>query len=372
MSTLRAGQQKEDLTRKQRREQARTERREIEQAQAAATARRTRLTLLGIVVAVVVAGIVVVLIASAGGGEKHIKPGSAEARPPAPKSPRCSPASRRTATCSAADGAGHAPVLRRPRVPGLQGVHGRSAALGHREVGAQRRAEGRIPLTGDRHARTGSVQSPAGRGARRGQAEQAVELRRDLLPRAAGRGHRLRHRKLHPGHRQTGTRAESRRVDERARRTRRWPKPLQATRRRRTATASAEHPRSCSDAPGARSHSSNRARSPNPARSTQRSKSSSTARPGKRTTMSARALRITLIVLTMRRPRHRRLPHLHPLRRHQAGVHRGGQLREGPDLGVFRARGRARGADRPARLCRDPRAAARARRARRPGSRRWR
>ena len=79
MSTLKAGQHQEDPTRKQRREQARTERREIERAQAAAAARRTRLSRLGVVVAVVVAGIVVVLIASAGTGERHIKPGSAAA-----------------------------------------------------------------------------------------------------------------------------------------------------------------------------------------------------------------------------------------------------------------------------------------------------
>ena len=79
MSTLKAGQQQGDPTRKQRREQARTQRREIEHAQATAAVRRTRHSLLGIVVAVVVTGIVVVLIASAGSGEKHIKPGSAEA-----------------------------------------------------------------------------------------------------------------------------------------------------------------------------------------------------------------------------------------------------------------------------------------------------
>jgi protein-disulfide isomerase len=79
MGTLKTGQRQEDPTRKQRREQARTERRETEQAQAAAAVRRTRLSLLGIVVGVVVAGIVVVLIASAGSGERHIKPGSAAA-----------------------------------------------------------------------------------------------------------------------------------------------------------------------------------------------------------------------------------------------------------------------------------------------------
>jgi len=79
MSTLKTGQHQENPTRKQRRERARTERREIERAQAVVAVRRTRLSLLGIVVAVVVAGIVVVLIASSGSGERHIKPGSAEA-----------------------------------------------------------------------------------------------------------------------------------------------------------------------------------------------------------------------------------------------------------------------------------------------------
>jgi len=79
MSTLKTGRPRQDPTRKQRREQARAERRQLEQAQAAGAVRRKRLSLLGIVVAVVVAGIVVVLIASAGAGERHIKPGSTEA-----------------------------------------------------------------------------------------------------------------------------------------------------------------------------------------------------------------------------------------------------------------------------------------------------
>ena len=43
-----------DLTRKQRREQARAERKAMEEAEAAGAERRTRLTQLGIVVAVVV------------------------------------------------------------------------------------------------------------------------------------------------------------------------------------------------------------------------------------------------------------------------------------------------------------------------------
>jgi protein-disulfide isomerase len=57
-----------DLTRKQRREQARTQRKELEEAQAAGAKRRARLTQLGIVGAVVVAIVVVILIATGGGG----------------------------------------------------------------------------------------------------------------------------------------------------------------------------------------------------------------------------------------------------------------------------------------------------------------
>jgi protein-disulfide isomerase len=59
----------EDLTRKERREQARAQRREIEQAEVARAARRTRMAQLGVVVAVVIAAIVVILIATGGGGK---------------------------------------------------------------------------------------------------------------------------------------------------------------------------------------------------------------------------------------------------------------------------------------------------------------
>jgi protein-disulfide isomerase len=58
----------EDLTRKQRREQARSERKALEEAEAAGAARRTRLTQLGVVLGVVVVAIVIVLIATGGGG----------------------------------------------------------------------------------------------------------------------------------------------------------------------------------------------------------------------------------------------------------------------------------------------------------------
>jgi protein-disulfide isomerase len=61
-----------DLTRKQRREQARAQRKAMEEAAAASAMRRTRLTQLGIVVSVVVVAIVAVLIATGGGSKKGI------------------------------------------------------------------------------------------------------------------------------------------------------------------------------------------------------------------------------------------------------------------------------------------------------------
>jgi protein-disulfide isomerase len=57
----------EELTRKQRREQARAERKALEEAEAAGAARRKRLTQLGVVAGVVVVAIVIILIASGGG-----------------------------------------------------------------------------------------------------------------------------------------------------------------------------------------------------------------------------------------------------------------------------------------------------------------
>jgi protein-disulfide isomerase len=75
MSTAEGDEQ--DLTRKQRREQARERRRELEQAQVAAAVRRTRLVQLGIVAAMVVAIIVVILLVTGGGKKKGIeKPGT--------------------------------------------------------------------------------------------------------------------------------------------------------------------------------------------------------------------------------------------------------------------------------------------------------
>jgi protein-disulfide isomerase len=79
----------QDLTRKQRREQARAERKALEQAHLQSAVRRTRLTQLGVVVAVVVVAVVVILIASGGGGS---------GKPPAPKSGK---ANKNVATVSA-------------------------------------------------------------------------------------------------------------------------------------------------------------------------------------------------------------------------------------------------------------------------------
>jgi protein-disulfide isomerase len=66
-----------DLTRKQRREQARAERKALEESEAAQKRRRSRLTLLGGVVAGVIAIVVVILIATGGSsGTKKVASGS--------------------------------------------------------------------------------------------------------------------------------------------------------------------------------------------------------------------------------------------------------------------------------------------------------
>ena len=65
-----------DLTRKQRREQARGERKALEQAEADRAKRRTRLTQLGVVVAIVVVVIVGIAIAAGGSSKKTVAPRS--------------------------------------------------------------------------------------------------------------------------------------------------------------------------------------------------------------------------------------------------------------------------------------------------------
>jgi protein-disulfide isomerase len=74
-----AGDDEGDLTRKQRREQARGERKALEQAEAARAKRRARLTQLGIVVAIVVVVIVGIAIASGGGSKKTVTAGTPQA-----------------------------------------------------------------------------------------------------------------------------------------------------------------------------------------------------------------------------------------------------------------------------------------------------
>jgi protein-disulfide isomerase len=71
MSTV-EGDDEQDLTRKQRREQARAQRKELEEAEAATAKRRTRLTQLGILVGIVVVIIVAILLATGGGSKTGI------------------------------------------------------------------------------------------------------------------------------------------------------------------------------------------------------------------------------------------------------------------------------------------------------------
>jgi protein-disulfide isomerase len=71
MSTVEDDEQ--DLTRKQRREQARAERRAIEEAEAAGAQRRKRLIQLGAVIGAVVVIIVVILVATGGGSKSGIE-----------------------------------------------------------------------------------------------------------------------------------------------------------------------------------------------------------------------------------------------------------------------------------------------------------
>ena len=69
------------LTRKQRRESARAQRKVLEEAEAAKALRRRRLTQLGIVVVIVAAGFVAAIISTNGAGDaKQVAPGSIEAR----------------------------------------------------------------------------------------------------------------------------------------------------------------------------------------------------------------------------------------------------------------------------------------------------
>ncbi len=127
-----------ELTRKQRREQARAQRKALEESEAASAKRRARLTQLGIVAAIVVAVVVVILIATGGGGSsKPVKAGtkvSNENVAVVDSLVGGHPPERQHA--GRPERARDAAVLRRPGVPDLQGVHAGGAALDRPEVGA--------------------------------------------------------------------------------------------------------------------------------------------------------------------------------------------------------------------------------------------
>ena len=238
-----------DLTRKQRREQARAQRKELEEAEAAGAARRTRLTRLGIVVAVVVAAIVVILVATGGGSKGGIvkKGDKAEGKV----------VNEVTSLLSGVPQNGN--VLGDPKAPVTLVYYGDLECPICKEFTLSvlpsivqqwvrtRQGEDRIPLAGDRHARTGNLQDPAGRRARGGQAEQDVALPRALLPRAGRRGYGLRHGKLPSGPGAAGAGAEPHAVDERPQRTRAG-QPGRATTRRRPALWASPAPRRSSSA----------------------------------------------------------------------------------------------------------------------------
>ena len=76
MSTVEGNE--EELTRKQKREQARAQRKELEQAAAADTLRRKRLTQLGIASAVVVVIILVIVVATSGGSKTSVPKASSK------------------------------------------------------------------------------------------------------------------------------------------------------------------------------------------------------------------------------------------------------------------------------------------------------
>jgi protein-disulfide isomerase len=89
MSTVEDDEQ--DLTRKQRREQARAERKAIEEAEAAGAQRRKRLIQLGAVIGAVVVIIVVILVATGGGSSKT---GTITTTPPGTKNPKVTEAEK--------------------------------------------------------------------------------------------------------------------------------------------------------------------------------------------------------------------------------------------------------------------------------------
>ncbi len=78
MATVDDEQDEQDLTRKQRREQARAERKSLEESERAAARNRSRLIQIGAAVAVAVVVAVIVILAASGGGKKHAATGGGQ------------------------------------------------------------------------------------------------------------------------------------------------------------------------------------------------------------------------------------------------------------------------------------------------------
>ena len=191
----------------------------------------------------------------------------------------------------------------------------------HPEVGAHGQGEDRIPLAGDGHARTGNVQDPAGRGAGGRQAEQDVELHRDLLPRAGRRGLRLRDRKLPPGARQPGSRLEPRRNGAATAANRCSPTQVASDAQAASNAGFTGTPSFLIGRTGGALQKLEYSSLTDPAGFDEAIEKQLQAQLGRD---ERPELRITLIVLTVIGVGARQLPDLHPLRRHQAACARAG------------------------------------------------
>ena len=105
--------------------------------------------------------------------------------------------------------------VRRPAVPGLQGLLGRNPAADYREPGQEGRSEDRLPQLHDHRRAIGGRRS--GRAGGR-QAGPRLELRRALLPEPGRRGLGLRRRRIPRSRRQRRRRPEPGQMERRTRR----------------------------------------------------------------------------------------------------------------------------------------------------------
>ena len=188
-----------DLTRKERREQARAHRKAHGGSRGGQSAQRKRLIQLGAVAGVVVVIIAIILVATGSGGSKNA---------PAPKSTAANSALRQWLDAAGhppehdharqSQRARHDPVLRRPGVPVLQAVHAQRAA----DVIQKYVRTGKVKIEYN-SMETATRKKKSSRPSRSPRSPPAsrtgVELRRALLPRAGRRGQRLCHRKLPAG-----------------------------------------------------------------------------------------------------------------------------------------------------------------------------